>query len=100
VYGGRAVRLYANAEWRDRARHKDVVMRFLRGFPRDLRRRDVDFGKFVVQPLRGEFRPGRSVCVGFDDLGAGLDVFAVNAEHYLRAGKVQLIVTAVDVYAF
>src|SRR5262245_48476741 len=74
-------------------------MRFAGGLARDLRRRGVDLGEFVIQPLPGELQPGRAVSVGLDDLGAGFDVFAVDGEHYLGAGNVQLVVTAIDVNA-
>src|SRR5262245_23685381 len=74
-------------------------MRFLRGLASDPRRRGVDLGEFVIQPLRGKFETRRAVGVGLDDLGAGFDVFAVDGEHDLGAGKIQLVVTAVDVNA-
>src|SRR5262245_26587729 len=74
-------------------------MRFAGGLARDLRRRGVDLGEFVVQPLRGELQSGRAVGITLDDLGAGFDIFAVDGEHDLGAGKVQLVVTAVDVNA-
>src|SRR5215813_10325989 len=74
-------------------------MRFAGGLARDLRRRGVDLGEFVVQPLGGELQSGRAVGIGLDDLGAGFDVFAVDGEHDLGAGKVQLVITAIDVNA-
>jgi hypothetical protein len=74
-------------------------MRFAGGLARDLRRRGVDLGEFVVQPLRGELQSGRAVGIGLYDLGAGFDVFAVDGEHDLGAGKVQFVITAIDVNA-
>src|SRR5262247_3071827 len=74
-------------------------MRFAGGLARDFRRRGVDLGEFVVQPLRGELQSGRAVGISLDDLGAGLDVFAVDGQHDLGAGKVQFVITPIDVYA-
>src|SRR5262245_22979765 len=74
-------------------------MSFGRRPAREFRRRYVYLGQFVIQPLRRQLETRRAVCVGLEDLGAGLDVLSVDGEHDLGAGKIQLVITAVDVNA-
>ena len=56
----------------------------------------VDFGHFSGQSMAGQPEAVGAEGVGFEDLGAGLEVLLVDGENQAGIGEIRLVVAAVD----
>ena len=98
--GSLAQRFQVNAERADRTGDvrsaRLLVCKLGDGFPRQPRACLVDGAGLILQPESLQAKAVRPEGVGFDDLGAGLQIFLMHGADQLRLGQVQLVEALVE----
>ncbi len=98
--GGLAQRFQVNAERADRTGDirgaRLLVCKLGHGFPGQPRACLVDGAGLVLQPEALQAKAVRPEGVGFDDFGAGLQIFLMHGADQFRLGQVQLVEALVE----
>ena len=100
IEAGFAQRLEPDAERADGAGNvggaRLLLLEVVDGLPGQLDACGVDLGDLRGEAVAGEAEPVGAEGVGFEDLGAGLEVFLVNREDEVGVREVQFVVAAID----
>ena len=70
--------------------------KFVGGLAGELGGGEVQLVRFVFEGIFGEDDFGAAEAVGFDDIGTGLEIGAVNVENDIRAGEDEIFVAAFE----